>query len=136
MKKIFAALFFFFFVINISGCAGTHANPIPISQIGDDKMSCNAIIAEMNLMNQLAEQKSADGSGQVAKNTAAAITGVFLIIPLFFIDPNNHNSVEEQAARNRAVKLQMIGKDKGCFDVKPNPTDEKQNSAPVESTQK
>ena len=87
-------------------------------------MSCNAIIAEMNLMNQLAEQKSADGSGQVAKNTAAAITGVFLIIPLFFIDPNNHNSVEEQAARNRAVKLQMIGKDKGCFDEKPNSTDE------------
>ncbi len=98
-------------------------------------MSCNAIIAEMDLMTQLAEKKSADGSGQVAKNTAAAVTGIFLIIPLFFIDPNNHNSVEEQAARNRYVKLEMIGKDRGCFDAKTNKAEEKQSPALTETTQ-
>ena len=97
------------------GCAGTHANPVPLSQVGDDKMGCNQIETEMKMMLETADREKAEGQEQVVKNVVAVTTGIFLIVPLFFVDPHNNNSVEEKAARDRYVKLQAMGKDRGCF---------------------
>lgn len=73
----------------------------------------------MELMLQTAGKERQEGNEQVAKNVIAGVTGIFLIVPLFFIDPHNNNSVEEQAARNRYLKLQNMGRDRGCSDGMP-----------------
>ncbi len=55
-----------------------------------------------------------DRSSQVGSNVALGVIGVFLIVPWFFMDTNNANTVEEKAAKARFERLQQMGVDRKC----------------------
>ena len=113
MKKSLIASLVVVSLIN-AGCASSTANPVPIAQIGDDTKTCEAIINEMQQMNNAQLAAEGDRNSQVGSNVALGVIGVFLIVPWFFMDTNNANTVEEKAAKARFERLQQMGVDRKC----------------------
>jgi len=100
--------------ISFMGCASKTPNPIPIAQVGDETKSCDAIANEMQQMNDTKLMAEGDGDSQVGKNVALGITGIFLIVPWFFMDLGNAATVEQKAAQARYQRLQQMAIDKKC----------------------
>lgn len=98
----------------LSACVHTTPMPVQVSQPGDVSMSCQSIVAEMEEMTNLVKSKDSELNGQIAKNSALGVTGVFFIVPLFFMDTSDAKTVEGQAAKNRFKKLQQMYSDKKC----------------------
>ncbi|MBV4366918.1 hypothetical protein [Erwinia phyllosphaerae] len=103
----------------LSGCLHTTPMPVQISQPGDEIMSCQSIISEMGNMTNEVKESDSDHTKQVATNSILGVTGVFLLIPLFFIDTSDAHSVESNAAKTRLKKLNQIYSDKGCAKSQP-----------------
>ena len=99
------------------GCASRSPNPIPVAQVGDDTKTCDAITNEMQQMVDAKLIAEGDGNTQVGKNVALGITGVFLIVPWFFMDLGNASTVEQRAAQARFQRLQQMAVDKKCPNV-------------------
>lgn len=100
----------------VTGCAGKTANPVPESQIGDSDMTCEEISAEMaHIKNRVAVLTPETKKG--LKNTALGVTGIFLIVPWFFMDLSDAEKVEIQAYQERGLKLQRIAARKKCGKV-------------------
>ena len=97
-----------------SGCASTVAVPIPVAQVGDESKTCDAITNEMQKM--VTAQVEADGNKdkQIGTNAALAITGIFLIVPWFFMDLGGAASAEQKAAKARYERLEQMQIDKKC----------------------
>lgn len=111
------------------GCASRSPNPIPVAQVGDETKTCDAITNEMQQMVDAKLIAEGDGNTQVGKNVALGITGVFLIVPWFFMDLGNASTVEQRAAQARFQRLQQMAVDKKC----PNVPIMKQD-APIDAT--
>lgn len=59
-------------------------------------------------------------------NTALGITGLFIIVPWFFMDFSESEQIEINAYRQRYNHLALIAMDKNCgYDVKPIPAFDK-----------
>ena len=100
-------------MVSIVGCAGKTAHPVPQAQIGDDQMSCNEIQQEQaHIKNQI--NKLIPESKKGIKNTALGVTGIFLIVPWFFMDFSDAEKVEIQAYQERSHKLSRIAARKNC----------------------
>ena len=115
MKKIIALILVF--SISFMGCASRSPNPIPVAQVGDETKTCDAITNEMQQMVDAKLIAEGDGNTQVGKNVALGITGVFLIVPWFFMDLGNASTVEQRAAQARFQRLQQMAVDKKCPNV-------------------
>lgn len=97
-----------------AGCASFTANPVPIVQIGDDTKTCEAIINEMQQMNNAQRAAEGDRNSHVGGNVALGVLGAFLIVPWFFMDTSNAHTVQEKAAKARFERLQQMGVDRKC----------------------
>lgn len=98
----------------LTGCAHTTANPVPVAQIGDETRGCQSLWQEIQQMQmQINTSETASGQ-QTAKNTVLGVTGIFLIVPWFFMDLGNAPSVERKAAQARLDRLYSIYAEKGC----------------------
>ena len=53
-------------------------------------------------------------------NTIMLVTGLFVIIPLFFMDFKNGERVELQACRQRRNALELMAAQRGCVAVGEN----------------
>ncbi len=115
MKKLIAVLLSISIVL--SGCASTPANPVPIAQVGDDTKTCDAIVNEMQQMITAQEKAAGDRNTQIGTNAALGITGIFLIVPWFFMDLGSTATVEQKAAAARYQRLQQMAADKKCTGV-------------------
>jgi hypothetical protein len=115
LKKIIALILVF--SISFMGCASRSPNPIPVAQVGDETKTCDAITNEMQQMVDAKLIAEGDGNTQVGKNVALGITGVFLIVPWFFMDLGNASTVEQRAAQARFQRLQQMAVDKKCPNV-------------------
>lgn len=102
----------------LSACVHTTPMPIQKSQPGDAMMSCESIVSEMEEMSNLVKTKDSELNGQIAKNSALGVTGVFLVVPLFFMDTSDAKTVEGKAAKDRFNKLQQLYSDKKCSSEK------------------
>lgn len=112
MKKIIAILLSL--SIGLSGCASTPANPVPVAQVGDDTKTCDAITNEMQQMITAQDKAASDRDKQVGTNVALGVTGIFLIVPWFFMDLGSTATVEQKAAQARFQRLQQMAVDKKC----------------------
>lgn len=105
-------------VINV-GCVTSTPNPVPLAQIGDDTKTCDAITNEMQQMRNQQLKSEGDRNNQVGGNVALGVLGAFFIVPLFFMNTGNANTVEERAAIARYERLQQMGIDRKCPAVPP-----------------
>lgn len=110
-------------VLMLIGCAGRPANPVMVYQHGDEKRSCDALERELELTGEdilalMPKTEKAD------KNTQLGVAGIFLLVPLFFMDISKAEQVEVNALTKRYNHLLEIAVDKGCgfgFDLQPIP---------------
>ncbi len=96
-----------------AGCAGREANPIPAYLPGDNKRSCEVLVAETAQL-QADMQRLLPKTNKGVTNTLWAAAGVFLIVPFFFIDLKDAEKIEFEAMRTRHNRLLLICADKGC----------------------
>jgi hypothetical protein len=108
----------------LAGCGGRAANPVMISQFGDNKKSCDALQLEMSQI-QDSIQKLIPKTEKTGKNTALGVTGFFFIVPLFFMDLSQSEQIEVDAFRQRYNGLAVIATDKGCGAVEQIPSFDK-----------
>jgi len=99
--------------VTLSACAGRPANPIAVSQIGDESRSCEALIAEMSQIDADIARKLPD-TQKTGKNVALGIAGLFFLVPWFFMDFTESEQIEIEAMRNRYTRLNSIAADKHC----------------------
>jgi len=104
----------------LAGCGGRAANPVMITQYGDDRKGCGAIELEMGQI-QDSIQQLMPKTEKTGKNVALGVTGFFLIVPLFFMDLSQAEQIEVNAFRQRYNHLAVIATDKGCGEIEQIP---------------
>jgi hypothetical protein len=100
----------------LSGCAGREGNPIQTYQPGDEKRDCLSLKTEISQIDT-ETARLVPKADKTAWNAIMIVTGVFVIIPLFFIDLKNGEIVELQACRQRHNALELMAAQKGCVAV-------------------
>ena len=100
-------------MIFVVGCGGRAANPIQIYRYGDEKKSSRNLEIEMF---QVEEEISrvVPKTKKTGKNVALGVTGIFFIVPLFFMDLSQAEQLEVKALRQRYNHLVLLATDKGC----------------------
>ncbi len=101
-------------------CAGREARPVTVVQAGDEQRSCEALAAEMVMIEQEVIKLGDDNKDKNAKNALFGVTGIFLYIPLAFMDLSDAEKEEMAALRARYRHLAVIATDKGCRQKKPD----------------
>ena len=102
----------------LSGCAGRDGNPVSAYQPGDEKRNCISLQTELSQT----DAKIAELTPKANKmpwNTIMLVTGVFVIIPVFFMDLKNGEKVELDAYRQRHNTLELIAAQQGCVVADP-----------------
>ena len=95
------------------GCAGRTGNPIQVRQFGDEQKSCKQLLAEMSFI-ESEFARLMPGSSKTGQNIACTATGIFFIVPLFFIDIKQGAKKEISAYQQRYNYLLMLAKQKEC----------------------
>lgn len=114
MKKLLSAVLIPLF---LSACMQTKPNPIPLSQNGDEAKTCTVLYSEIQDTIKVKNESHSSRNKQIGANVAFGITGVVLLIPLFFIDTSNAHTVDMKAAEARFNRLNALGTDKKCINV-------------------
>ena len=116
---------FICFIFVVVGCGGRAANPVMVAQYGDNKRSCEALQVGMSQTQQEISRLVPE-TEKAGMNTALGVTGLFLIVPWFFMDFTESERIELNAYRQRYNHLAMIAMDKDCgYDTTPIPSFEK-----------
>jgi hypothetical protein len=100
--------------IFIAGCGGQTANPVDRYMPGDEGKSCNSLYAEIAQMDTEIKQKKADKDHRDTINIVCFVTGLFIIVPFFFMDVKGSQEVEIDALNARKKALSNIFNDKDC----------------------
>lgn len=112
---------FICFAFVVAGCGGRAANPVMVSQYGDQRKSCEALEVEMS-QNQQEISRILPETEKTGTNTALGVAGLFLIVPWFFMDFSESEQIEVNAYRQRYNHLALVAMDKQCgYDTKPIP---------------
>lgn len=111
-RKLLASVFALVFLL-FTACAGRPAHPVMVYQHGDDARSCDALERELELIEEdilvlLPQTDKAD------KNTQLGVAGIFLLVPLFFMDISKSEQVEVNALTKRYNHLLEIAAEKEC----------------------
>ena len=105
----------------LTGCAGRPASPVMVYQHGDEARSCDVLERELELTGEdmIALMPQTD---KADKNTQLGVAGVFLLVPLFFMDISKAEQVEVNALTKRYNHLLGIAAEKACgLDLQPIP---------------
>lgn len=85
----------------MSGCATTKPNPVALMQKPDKHLSCSGLVQEMDVVKKAIADSQQAAAVQRRKNAIYAGTGLFIVVPLFFMDFSGAADKEEQAAQAR-----------------------------------
>jgi hypothetical protein len=119
-------------VFIIVGCGGRAANPVMISQYGDQRKSCEALQMEM-AQNHQEITRLLPETEKTGKNAALGVLGVFILVPWFFMDFSESEQIEVNAYRQRYNNLALIAMEKKCgYDITPIPSFVKPKEEKVE----
>ena len=112
--KVKQVISFMILLVFLASCGGRTANPVAQYQYGDESKSCGALRMEMSQIQADIQRKISAEENTTGKNVALGVTGVFFIVPLFFMDLSDADKTEMEALRNRYNALARIAADKGC----------------------
>ncbi len=110
-KRICAGVAFMFFV---SGCAGSGPNPVARYTPADEKRNCASLKSEIKANKKEIAKKTAERKNKTHKNLTLGATGVFLVVPWFFMDLKGKEAAETEALERRNAALRRVAFDKGC----------------------
>ena len=104
----------------VTACGGRKPDPVATYKIGDEKLTCDGIRAELAFIDQQVS-KLIPESKKTGKNVALGTAGLFLIVPFFFMDVSDAERVEIEAYQKRALSLEQIAQSKNCDPPSVNP---------------
>lgn len=97
----------------LTSCAGREGHPITVTRNTDSERSCESIKTEIQTirtqMLTIEPEKS-----KTVRNVVCIVTGIFLIVPFFFMDLKNGEGAEYDALAHRLNHLQGILNTKKC----------------------
>ena len=97
----------------LAGCAGHNANPVMVSQYGDDGMSCKEL--ELSMSDAQGEMQRLVGqTDKTGQNVALGVAGAFLLVPWFFMDFKDGEKEEYDSWRQRYNHLAIIASERHC----------------------
>ncbi len=100
--------------IFIVGCGGHVANPVERYAPGDDKKSCETMMAEIEINKQQISEKEKKAADRDFWNLLWFAGGCVVIVPFFFMDAKGSYEVEIDALKDRNKMLGTYMADKGC----------------------
>lgn len=100
-------------LLSVVACAGKTAQPVSSYKVGDSEMDCNQLKAEMAHIDARVAELVPE-SEKTGKNVALGVTGVFLIVPWFFMDFSDAEKVEIQSYKERYLSLEKLYSKKSC----------------------
>jgi len=116
----------------VAGCAGRAANPVMVHQYGDERRSCTALEKDISFTESEITRLIPE-TDKTGTNVALAVTGFFLIVPLFFMDLNESEQIEVNALRQRYNHLVILADEKQCgFEIEEIPDFKKQSEHSTE----
>ena len=104
-----------------------------VHQMGDNRRSCAGLELELSQINQEISRLLPD-TEKAGTNTALGVTGVFLIVPLFFMDFTESEKIGVNALRQRYNHLVILAEEKKC-DVVVQPIPEPKPPEPEQPDQ-
>ena len=110
-KRICAGVAFVFLV---SGCAGSGPNPVARYSPADEKRSCASLKAEIKANEKEIAKKTTERTNKTFQNLTLGASGVFLVVPWFFMDLKGKEAGETEALERRNAALHRTAFDKGC----------------------
>jgi hypothetical protein len=113
MVRQFTSTVIIISLLSLTACGGRTANPVMVSQYGDEGKSCRAIEFEMSTV-QGEIQRLLPDTDKTGKNVALGVAGWFLLVPWFFMDFKNGEQQEYEAYRQRYNHLASLAIDKKC----------------------
>ena len=97
------------------GCmGGRSAHPVTVAQSGDVKKSCKALRKETQQIVRKIQRMVPAIKKKDRIRTLLIMPGVFLIIPLFFVDLSDAEKVEANALRKRYNHLSTLADRHNC----------------------
>ncbi len=100
-------------VVLVSACGGKAPNPVAQYQPGDEDRSCQGLKAEIS-NNEVEVARLLPYEDATGKNVVLGVTGVFLIVPWFFMDFKEGEATELQALRRRNQWLREVASNQDC----------------------
>lgn len=111
MPRVFALLA----LIAVAGCSPRAANPVSISQSGDDLLTCPELAAQAAANRAEALRLSGADDQTVNENVALGTVGVLVFWPaLFALDLSNAEQIELRALQDRNETLAYLAQRKDC----------------------
>ena len=110
-KRICAGVAFMFFA---TGCAGSGSMPVARYTPADEKRSCASLKAEIRANKKEIAKKIEERTNKTNQNLILGASGVFLIVPWFFMDLKGKEAGETEALEIRNASLRRIAAVKGC----------------------
>lgn len=110
-RHICAGVAFMFFV---SGCAGSGPMPVARYSPADEKRSCASLKAEIKANKKEIAKKIEERTNKTHENLILGASGVFLIVPWFFMDLKGKEAGETEALERRNAALRRVAAVKGC----------------------
>ena len=95
-------------------CAGREPMPVMVYQAGDKDRACEVLANESDSIESAIEKLLTESAKTDETNTALGVTGVFLLVPLFFMDLSDADRIEVNALRLRYNHLLQVADTKGC----------------------
>lgn len=100
-------------VVLVSACGGKGPNPVAQYLPGDEGRTCSGLKTEIS-SNEAEIARLVPYEDATGKNVALGVTGVFLIVPWFFMDFKEGEATELQALRRRNQWLREVASTKDC----------------------
>ena len=112
LKPIIASIVVVLFIVQ--GCAGRSAHPVTVAQSGDAKKTCKALRKGTQQILRKIHKMVPKIKKKDRNRTLLIMPGVFLIIPLFFVDLSDAEKVETNALRERYNYLSTLVGRRNC----------------------
>ena len=110
-KRLCAGMAFMFFA---TGCAGSGPMPVARYSPADEKRSCASLKTELKDNKKEIAKKIEERTNKTNQNLILGASGVFLIVPWFFMDLKGKEAGETEALEIRNASLRRIAAVKGC----------------------
>lgn len=115
LKKVTCITLIASIMVMMTGCGGRQAYPVQVSQVGDNRLSCNQLESEIGRIYYEIQNKSGQTSKGDNKDMVLAGVGLLVFWPaLFFMDLSNADKTELGALQSRHNHLNSIYINKDC----------------------
>ena len=110
-KRVCVCVAFVFF---LSGCAGSAPNPVAHYSPADEKRNCKSLKAEIKTNKKEIAKQTTEWTNKTNKNLILGASGIFLVVPWFYMDLKGKEAGETEALERRNAALRRIAAVKGC----------------------